>query len=118
MEFIRSRKIGVLLKEGHIEEHANEVFILSMMDVWNEERQNFKTVQDLENFAEIGKNIVPWNLGHLTAARQIGKIDFTVAFNLLSRRRCYSDRDFLHALLGIVRADLHGKSSIQTPQKL
>ncbi|KAJ4987865.1 hypothetical protein SVAN01_06595 [Stagonosporopsis vannaccii] len=109
MEFIRSRTVKVLLKEGHMEENANDMFIPHLMHAWNEERKRFAKVQDLERLADIGKNIVPWNLGHLMGARQRGKIDFAVAFAILARRRCYSDRDFLHALLGIVKADLRGE---------
>ncbi|KAL8921862.1 MAG: hypothetical protein Q9172_003795 [Xanthocarpia lactea] len=58
----------------------------------------------------MGKNLVPWNLGPL---RDMGKEKSSVfgekssvfgqAFALLSKRRCQSNHDFIHALLGLVK---------------
>ncbi|KAJ4296474.1 hypothetical protein N0V90_006519 [Kalmusia sp. IMI 367209] len=117
MEFIRSSGVKVMMKEGTLIEDAPQVFIGKMNEVWNEERKNFNTVQDLERFAEIGKNIVPWNLGLLTTAKAQGTVDMAFAFVTLARRGCYSDRDFFHALLGIVKADLMGVNFKENPKE-
>lgn len=88
---------------------ADNVFIPYMKRVWKEERKTYPKAQDLERLAKTGENIVPWNLFGLMEARERGKIDFGVAFALLARRQSYSDQDFLHALLGIVKADMRGE---------
>ncbi|CAI6241066.1 unnamed protein product [Periconia digitata] len=106
MEFIRSSDVKVMMREGTLIEDAPYVFLGKTQAVWDEERKNFERVQDLERFAEIGKNMVPWNLGMLIDAKKRGTIDFANAFAILARRGCFSDMDFAHALLGIVKADL------------
>jgi hypothetical protein len=116
MEFIRSSNVKVMMEDGTLIEDAPNVFLGKMQAVWDEERKNFETVQDLERFAGMGKNIVPWNLGMLVDAKIRGTLDFAFAFSILARRGCYSDRDFFHALLGIVRADLTGEEIEKDPK--
>ncbi|KAF2253855.1 hypothetical protein BU26DRAFT_561123 [Trematosphaeria pertusa] len=104
MEYVRSRNVKGMNQEGRI---FDEVVLLGeVLGVWEEERRKVGSVQELEALAQMGKNIVPWNLGRLTEGRALKRLDFGNAFNLLSRRGCRSSRDFFHALLGIVKADL------------
>lgn len=109
-EFIHSKKVKVMTKEGHVDRRARHALILRLARVWEEESINFDTVQDMKKTVNISQNLIPRTLGFIVRARNKEQVDFGFAFTFLSRRGCYSDIDFCHALLGLVRADLNGES--------
>ncbi|KAF9694277.1 hypothetical protein EKO04_007917 [Ascochyta lentis] len=115
-EFIHSPKVMVMMKEGQVDRRARHALILRLVRVWEEEGRNFDNIQEMESRAEIGQNIVPWNLGFLVRARNRGKVDFGFAFTFLSRRGCYSDTDFCQALLGLLKVDAKGEELGKEPK--
>lgn len=90
-------------KDYNVCSERNDPLLLEqMLRVWFNELSKHESVHHLEARARIGKNLVPWNLGPV---RDMGKAKSSVfgqAFALLSKRRCSSNHDFLHALLGLV----------------
>ncbi|KAJ4364689.1 hypothetical protein N0V83_009286 [Neocucurbitaria cava] len=107
MEYVRSKNVKVLNKNFQIVEGIDDVFIGEVHKAWEAERKKASSVHVVEKLADMGKNLVPWNLGPLALGRRLKLLEFGQAFGLLSRRGCRSSRDFFHALLGIVRAELH-----------
>lgn len=103
MEYVRSRQVISIDEEYDVCPDKNDpLFLNQMLRVWFDEVPKHESVHQLEARAAIGKNLVPWNLGPL---RDMGKAKssvFGLAFVLLSKRRCRSNHDFLHALLGLV----------------
>ncbi|CAG8959615.1 hypothetical protein HYFRA_00001518 [Hymenoscyphus fraxineus] len=86
MEFVRSNRVISIDKDYDAQELSKH-----------------ESVHQLEHPAGMGKNLVPWNLGPLTGIEQRKSAVFGQAFSLVSKRRCRSNHDFLHVLLGLVR---------------
>lgn len=102
MEFVRSKRV-ISIDEDYdaCPDRTDPVFWKQLHRVWFEEVRKEGSPQQLEVRAEMGKNLVPWNLGPLMMEK--GKAaTFGQAFGLLSKRRCRSNYDFLHALHGLV----------------
>ncbi|KAF2111331.1 hypothetical protein BDV96DRAFT_581988 [Lophiotrema nucula] len=119
MELIRSQNPRVMNSHYRIVERVRDVFLDEVNDVWNSELVASGNVHELESLAQMGKNIVPWNLGPLRISHIAKVVDFGTAFTLLSRRGCASDSDFFEALLGIVRPRrVEGKLSSDPAQAM
>lgn len=102
MEFVRSKRV-ISIDENYdvCPDRTDAVFWKMLHRVWFAEVRKEGSPQQLEVRAEMGKNLVPWNLGPLMMEK--GKpATFGQAFGLLSKRRCRSNYDFLHALHGLV----------------
>ena len=103
-EYVQSHHVISMDGEGNVCSRRNDpIFLIKMLQVWFEEGQRHPSIHDLEARAGIGKNIVPWNLGPLLDMGEAKSSVFGQAFALLSKRRCQSNYDFLHALLGLVK---------------
>ncbi|KAF3800686.1 hypothetical protein GCG54_00003585 [Colletotrichum gloeosporioides] len=103
MEYIRSTKVRVMDSEKQLHgEDSVQLYQPQLNQFWGEQiAKNGGT--DLEERLEIGKNIMPWNLGSLDLCRANSKSrNFGLAFALLSRRGCRDKNDFLYALQGII----------------
>ena len=102
-EYVRSRQIISMDGEGNLCSKCDDpVFLKRLLQVWFDEAHKHESIHHLEARAEIGKNLVPWNLGPLLDMGKAKSSVFGQAFALLSKRRCRSNHDFLHALLGLV----------------
>jgi hypothetical protein len=103
MEYVRSRNIRIM--DGHYRVMAGVGFSLlaEVHEVWNKEVALGPSVQHIEKLADMGNNIVPWNLGSLEHSHALKVLDFGFAFGLLARRGCLDVRDFFTALLGLVK---------------
>ncbi|KAF0315775.1 hypothetical protein RB213_002079 [Colletotrichum asianum] len=111
MEFVRSSGLRVMIQGYLIQDGVEDVFFSELYQSWDRAVREVGDIHVLEaKIAKIGENKVPWNLGYPDRARKIRKegkrIDFGLAFALLSRRGCRSSRDFYYALLGLVGSDL------------
>ncbi|KAK4446477.1 hypothetical protein QBC34DRAFT_469392 [Podospora aff. communis PSN243] len=103
MEFVRASRIKVMLDDHRIVDGVDDVFLGKLSEVWDQEA-NTHGAGEVEGMVRLGATLVPWNLGPLLSARHSQKLDFAVAWILLSRRGCRSIHDFLHALVGLLRA--------------
>ncbi|KAL8978792.1 MAG: hypothetical protein Q9205_005713 [Flavoplaca limonia] len=66
MEYVRSSQVISMDGEGNMYSKGNDpLFMNKLFEVWFEEAQKHKSIHHLEARAEIGKNLVPWNLGPL-----------------------------------------------------
>ncbi|KAL8755963.1 MAG: hypothetical protein Q9184_004653 [Pyrenodesmia sp. 2 TL-2023] len=102
-EYVRSSRVMSMDGEGNVcPEGADPVFLNKLHEVWSEEAPKHSSIHHLEARAGIGRNLVPWNLGPLLDMGKAKSSNFGQAFALLSKRRCRSNYDFLHALLGLV----------------
>ncbi len=101
MEYVRSRRVISINQDAKVcSQSGDPLFLNHMLEVWFDELPKHGSVHHLEARAEIGEKLVPWNLGPF---RDMGVPSvFGQAFVLLSKRRCRSNHDFLHALLGLV----------------
>ena len=106
MEYVRSRNIRVMNSHGQLMSGVTDATFLEMYQAWDKEVANAPSVHHVEAVAEMGKNIVPWNLGPLGIGHAAKVLDFGLAFSLLSRRGCASMGDFFEALLGIVKGKI------------
>ncbi|KAH6980870.1 hypothetical protein BKA56DRAFT_586092 [Ilyonectria sp. MPI-CAGE-AT-0026] len=103
MEYVRSRQVISIDEDYDVCPNKNDPLFLNQMNhVWSIEVSKHKSAQELEARAKIGKNIVPWALGPIQKMGNGKPSVFGLSFNLLSKRRCQSNRDFLHALIGLV----------------
>lgn len=116
-EFIHSPKIKVMMKEGLVDPKAHHALILRLARVWEEESRQYGDLKGMENSAISNQDLVPWNLGFLVRARNRGKVDFGFAFAFLSRRGCYSDKDFCYAMLGLLKAHIKAGDLDPDPKK-
>lgn len=64
-----------------------------MKEVWDREVEAEGNVHNIENLAQMGRNIVPWNLGGLSDGHALKILDFRSAFSFLSRGGCRSIGD-------------------------
>jgi len=105
MEFVRASRIKVMLQGYHVVggDAGDDAFLPKLVEVWDHEADTHGAAK-IEDMVRLGTTIVPWNLGPLQSARSLRKLDFASAWILLSRRGCRSIHDFLHALLGLLRA--------------
>ncbi|KAL3292687.1 Nicotinate-nucleotide diphosphorylase [Colletotrichum asianum] len=103
MEYIRSAKVRVMNSEKQLHgEDSAQLYQPQLNQFWGEQTAK-NGCHDLEAQLEIGKNIMPWNLGSLDLCRADSKSrNFGLAFALLSRRGCRDKYDFLYALQGII----------------
>ncbi|KAJ5010655.1 hypothetical protein K4K57_006884 [Colletotrichum sp. SAR 10_99] len=103
MEYIRSTKVRVMDSEKQLHgEDSAQLYQPQLHQLWGEQIAKNEGI-DLEDRLEIGKNIMPWNLGSLDLCRADSKSrNFGLAFALLSRRGCRDKNDFLYALQGII----------------
>ncbi|KAL9083245.1 MAG: hypothetical protein Q9165_008598 [Trypethelium subeluteriae] len=107
MEYVRSNRAIVMGAEYDIvSSEEDPIFMSTLHRVWNEEVDKHKSIHELEHKARMGENMVPWNLGTLDTLSRRSPVSFGQAFGLLSKRRCRSSSDFLHALLGMVGVTL------------
>ncbi|KAK4220358.1 hypothetical protein QBC37DRAFT_445644 [Rhypophila decipiens] len=83
---------------------SDPVFLGRLNEVWEQELKKHKTVYELEQKVQIGRNLVPWNLGPLAGVKALKRTSFAMAFALLAKRECRDASDFLWALSGIVTA--------------
>ncbi|KAF7546321.1 hypothetical protein G7Z17_g8526 [Cylindrodendrum hubeiense] len=103
MEYVRSRHVISVDEDYDVCPNKDDPLFLNQMNrVWGDEVSKHKSAHELEARANLGKNIVPWALGPLQKMRGGKSSVFGLSFSLLSKRRCQSNRDFLHALLGLV----------------
>lgn len=103
MELIRSREIKTMMANGRLAGPNSEpVFLDKLAEVWADEVRKRRSVYSVEADAQMGKNLVPWNLGPLREAKELKRTNFAMAFAVLSRRGCRDRRDFLHAFRSIV----------------
>ncbi|CAG8978423.1 hypothetical protein HYALB_00013112 [Hymenoscyphus albidus] len=103
MEFVRSNRVISIDKDYDVCPDRNDpIYMNQLHRVWAQELSKHESVHQLEHRAGMGKNLVPWNLGPLTGIEQRKSAVFGQAFSLVSKRRCRSNHDFLHALLGLV----------------
>lgn len=106
MEYIRSAHIRVmdasLQLRGHHE--SPQVYQGRLNQFWVEQiAKHGGDVKALEARLDIGRNIMPWNLGPMSQCRANSKNrNFGLAFALLCRRGCRDENDFLYALQGII----------------
>ena len=104
MEYVRSREVIAIDENFKVCSDRNDpLFLHRMLDLWGEEISKHESVHELESKADMGKNLVPWNLGPLMNMGKGKSSAFGQAFALLSQRRCQSNHDFVHALLGLVK---------------
>ncbi|KAF2745224.1 hypothetical protein M011DRAFT_392751, partial [Sporormia fimetaria CBS 119925] len=115
MEYVRSQDTKIMTKDFRIVQE--DVLLEDINRVWNEERARLGSIHALEALAQMGKNLVPWNLGPLREGRMLERLDFGNAFSLLSRRGCRSSRDFFHALAGVVKGKLTEPLKTDYPEK-
>lgn len=107
MEFIRANNLRVMIHGYQIQPDVKDVFIQEIRQAWKTAVHAVGNVHILEkDYAKLGEDIVPWNLGKPEKARNIIKegkrLDFGMAFSLLCRKGCRSQRDFIYALLGLI----------------
>ncbi|WYZ39670.1 hypothetical protein EsH8_IV_000011 [Colletotrichum jinshuiense] len=105
MEYIRSANVRVMDSELQLHgEESAQLYQKQLSGLWNEQvTKHGGDVHGLEARLEIGKNIMPWNLGPLGKCRADSKSrNFGLAFALLCRRGCRDKNDFLYALQGII----------------
>ncbi|KAH9230638.1 hypothetical protein K456DRAFT_1727649 [Colletotrichum gloeosporioides 23] len=107
MEFVRANHLRVMIHDYHIQPEVEDVFVQEIRQAWKRAVHEVGDVHTLEkDYAKLGENIVPWNLGTPEEARKIIKegkrLDFSMAFSLLCRRGCHFQRNFFYALLGLI----------------
>ncbi|KAL3297422.1 hypothetical protein RB213_011330 [Colletotrichum asianum] len=107
MEFVRANHLRVMIHGHQIQPDVKDVFIQEIRQAWKTSIREVGNVHILEkDYAKLGENIVPWNLGKPEEARMIIKegkrLDLGMAFSLLCRRGCRSQKDFFYALLGLI----------------
>jgi hypothetical protein len=103
MEYVRSQKIRIMDGHYRVMNGVGLSLLSEVHEVWNKEVASAPSVHHIEELADMGNNIVPWNLGPLESSHALKVLDFGSAFSLLSRRGCLDVRDFFTALLGIVK---------------
>ncbi|RDL41433.1 uncharacterized protein BP5553_01412 [Venustampulla echinocandica] len=85
-------------------EPSDPGFLGRLKEVWDEELKKHPSVFDLERKVEMGRNLVPWNLGPLGEVKAMRTTNFAMAYALLSKRGCRDQGDFLYAVSGIITA--------------
>lgn len=101
MEYVRSSSTSVMLDDYKLFEDVHDVFLHefhSSLDMIVKERGDFYEAETLAR----DYGMVPWQLGPLTLMRNQKVASFAEAFSMLVRRSCRSNRDFFHALSGIL----------------
>ncbi|KAK4965571.1 hypothetical protein LTR42_012327 [Elasticomyces elasticus] len=107
MEFIRSRRVRVMLKGYQLCEDGDDLFSRIMEKVWHEEGESIGNVFELERRAGINSNVLPWQVDGLMELRQSESREFGMAFERLALRGCTAPLDFYYALLGLVGFEEH-----------
>lgn len=103
MELVRSSNVRTMISDGQfIDVDAEPVFLDKLVDVWADEVKKGCCVYCVENAAQMGKNLVPWNLGPLHEVMRLRRTNFAMSFAMLSLRGGRDRMDFLHAFRGIV----------------
>lgn len=106
MEYVRSPRVKVMIADYNVHQDIDDVFLSRLDHAWDMEVAHTNDVHATEGRADLDHNLVPWNLGPVQRSRDLGRVDFGLAYVLLSRRGCSSFSDFFHALLGIVYGKL------------
>lgn len=107
MEFIRSARLVPMLAGYVVVDDAPGVFLGQAREVFDAEVALQGDVVAVERMArqqqqQGGQRLLPWNVDSVWRARADKVVDYGRAFSLLARRACRSDRDFFHALRGVV----------------
>ncbi|KAB2577473.1 hypothetical protein DBV05_g4027 [Lasiodiplodia theobromae] len=102
MEFVRSARLKPMVSDYTIYDDAPGMFLGKAADVYEEEIRLQGDILEVERMAQQGRRLVPWNVVTIADARRDKVLDYAPAFSVLSARGCRSDRDFFHALRGIV----------------
>ncbi|KAK6215471.1 hypothetical protein QIS74_08490 [Colletotrichum tabaci] len=105
MEYIRSANVRVMDSEMRLHgEESADVYQKQLDMFWHEQVAKYGgDAQRLEVRLEMGKNMMPWNIGPMIQCRAESKNrNFGLSFALLSRRGCRDKRDFLYALQGTI----------------
>jgi hypothetical protein len=110
MEYTQSRDVRVILKDYIWVEPSPkyQFFIVEFTRTWDGEVVKHDHPITLEKMANMGYNLVPWQLGPLQGLRNQDMNDqmqpmFATAYELLSRRNVTLERDFFHALIGTLK---------------
>ncbi|KAI5918315.1 hypothetical protein F4810DRAFT_692595 [Camillea tinctor] len=119
MELVQSHQLLAMLKDYVILDDGNSsngggsgrgLFVEELSKAWSAEVRARGDSHKVEDMAEIGKNLVPWQLGPLTLIRECNlrgqRVTFAMAYELLACRCVTNRRDFFHALLGVVDTGL------------
>ncbi|KAL1637193.1 hypothetical protein SLS56_000852 [Neofusicoccum ribis] len=100
MEYVRSRDIRPMLDDCTLFEGVHDLFLAELHDSWDSIVKARGDVHEAEKLARDG--LVPWQLGPLARIRSQETSSFAEAFSVLAKRGCRSNKDFFHALDGIL----------------
>ncbi|KAJ0382687.1 hypothetical protein COL922a_012032 [Colletotrichum nupharicola] len=106
MEFVRSGPVRMMTANYKLVQGLDDpAFLNRLHDAWNKEvTDSGGDVHTSEHkLGMYSGTLVPWNLGPLREVRSSERLNFAMAFALLSKRRCRDEVDFLHGLRGITR---------------
>ncbi|KAI1399850.1 hypothetical protein F4819DRAFT_397255 [Hypoxylon fuscum] len=112
MEYVESKKLRAMLRDFTLiqEVRPGRDLLGEMLDTWGSEVKRQGEPHVLEKIANMGVNLVPWQLGPLELIRH-GRQDglratFANAYELLAKRCITVKRDFFYAFLHVLSSNL------------